>query len=46
MPSDKKFAICCNKGKVILPDLKECHEFLKSLLTTSSYLNEENTELQ
>jgi hypothetical protein len=35
MSSDKTFANCCNEGKVILPDLKECHEFLNSLLTNS-----------
>jgi hypothetical protein len=35
MSSDKKFSNCCNKGKVSLPDLKECPEFLKSLLTNS-----------
>jgi hypothetical protein len=35
MSSNKKFSNCCNKGKVSLPDLKECPEFLKSLLTNS-----------
>ena len=31
--SDKKFSICCNKGKVILPPPKECPEPLSSLLS-------------
>lgn len=35
MSSDKKFAYCCNKGKDIFPDRKECPKFLKSILTNS-----------
>ena len=31
--SDKKFSLCCNKGKVILPSPKKCPEPLHSLLT-------------
>ncbi len=35
MASDKKFYNCCNKGKVRLPELKECPELLESLLRDS-----------
>lgn len=34
-PSDKKFTLCCYKGKVILPPLKPCPELLLHLLTDS-----------
>jgi hypothetical protein len=31
-PQDKKFHLCCKKGRVILPPPKECHEPLSKLL--------------
>lgn len=35
-PPDKKCSLCCHKGKVVLPDLKEYPERLKELLTSKS----------